>query len=124
MIYKMGAEKVPHWFHVEGVKADITFGERYDFTEFGLNAYVLHTPGHSAGSCSVVIDGEIALAGDTIDGMKWTVFPTWGDDPAGIVRSWGKLLRTGCHTFHPAHGFPVSRVQLEKEYGKRVTSDE
>lgn len=120
MIYRLGAERVPHWFHVPGVQADVVFPERCELQGFGDNSYILHTPGHSAGSSSVVIGNEIAMVGDTVDGMPASVFPPWGDDPAGIIRSWKKLLDTGCRIFHPAHGFPVSRVRLEREFLKRI----
>lgn len=119
LIYSLGAEKVPHWFRVAGVKADITFGERYDLSHLGLNAYILHTPGHSPGSSCVVIDEEIALVGDTLGGfIPGSVFPPWGDDAAGIIQSWKKLLDTGCRVFHPSHGFAVSRMRLEKSYSR------
>jgi hydroxyacylglutathione hydrolase len=119
-IYSLGAEKKQHWFHVQGVKADIVFGERYDLSDLGFNAYLLHIPGHSAGSCCVVVDNEIALAGDTLIGViPGSAFPPWGDDADGIIRSWKKLLDTGCHTFLPAHGFAIGRKRLESEYGRR-----
>ena len=121
LIYSLGAEKKQHWFHVPGVKADIIFEERYDLRNFGFNAYILHIPGHSAGSCCLIVDNEIAIAGDTLIGViPGSAFPPWGDDSAGIIRSWKKLLDTGCHTFFPAHGFPVSREKLEKEYKRRA----
>ena len=120
LIYRLGAERKQHWFHIAGVKADIVFGERYDLLDFGFNAFVLHTPGHSAGSSCVVADNEIALVGDTVGGFNpGSVFPPWGDDASEMVRSWKKLLDTSCHTFHPTHGFPVSRQRLEKEYERR-----
>jgi len=116
---KLGAEKVPHWFRARGVKADIIFRERYNLEAFGFKGYVLHTEGHSPGSASIVIDNEIALVGDALMGIPGTVFPPYADDVAATVRSWKKLLDTGCQTFHPAHGFPVSRKKLEQAYMKR-----
>ena len=118
-LYNLGAERVPQWFHERGVKADITFSERFDLSPFGLNAYIIHTPGHTIGSSSVIIDDEIALVGDALAGLPLSVFPPWGDDAVEIVRSWKKLLETSCNIFHPTHGFPVSRRRLEKEYRKR-----
>jgi hydroxyacylglutathione hydrolase len=118
-VRRLGADRVHSWFHVEGVNAGVTFDDRYDLSPLRIDGYVLHTPGHSRGSCCVIIDHEVALAGDTIDGMKWTIFPPWGDDPEGILASWKKLLDTGCRVFHPAHGLPVSRERLEKELLKK-----
>ncbi len=120
-IYRLGAEKVPHWFLVQGVEATITFSEQQDLSEYGFNAVALHTPGHSAGSSSVIVDHEMAIVGDTMVGLPHRIFPPWGDNANEIIRSWKKLLDTGCHTFHPAHGFPIKRERLEKEYLK-ITS--
>jgi glyoxylase-like metal-dependent hydrolase (beta-lactamase superfamily II) len=117
-ISRLGREKVPHWFHVRGVKADLVFGERFDLSVFGFNAYILHTPGHSRGSCCVIVDGRIALVGDTMEGFSGIVFPLWVDDPDTLIVSWKKLLETGCESFLPAHGMTVSREKLQKAYNK------
>ena len=120
LIYRLGAERKQHWFHVQGVKADIIFREKYDLSVFGFNAYVLHTPGHSAGTSTIVVDNEFALVGDTLIGViPGSAFPPWGDDTPEIIRSWKKLLGTGCHTFLPAHGFLITSGALKKEYQKR-----
>ncbi len=118
-LYRLGPHRVPHWFQVPGVKASLVFTERFDLSPLGINGYVVHTPGHSAGSSCVVVDDEIVIAGDALGGMPGAIFPPWGDDGRQMVSSWKKLLDTGCHTFHPAHGFPISRQRLEQEYLKR-----
>lgn len=41
----------------------------YDMRKVGLNAYILHTPGHSIGSMSLIIDEEIAIVGDAMFGV-------------------------------------------------------
>lgn len=93
---------------------DIPVFERYDFSP-GLNAYLLHTPGHTPGSLSLIVDDEIALAGDAMFGVfPGSVMPPYGLDRMEIARSWGKLLETGCHSFLPAHGAGRSRGQLER----------
>jgi glyoxylase-like metal-dependent hydrolase (beta-lactamase superfamily II) len=122
-VYHLGAEKKQHWFHVKGVKADIVFADKYDLNTFVFNGCVLHTPGHSDGSCCIVLENEIALAGDTMTGIiPGSAFPPWGNDSAAIIRGWNKLLDSGCHTFLPAHGFAISRQRLEREYRKRKPS--
>jgi hydroxyacylglutathione hydrolase len=118
-IYNLGENKFPLWFRVEGVPDAITFGERYDLKDAGINGYCLHTPGHSIGSVSVVLDNEFAITGDTLTGIiPGSAFPLWGDDSAELIRSWKKLLATGCLNFLPAHGFAVKRERMEKEFKK------
>ncbi|MFZ4522255.1 MAG: MBL fold metallo-hydrolase [Bacteroidales bacterium] len=123
-LYNLGAERVPQWFHVQGVKADITFTERYELSSFGFNkTCILHTPGHSCGSSSLIVDAEIALAGDAMGGLPMPVFPPWGDDGGELVRSWKKLSVTGCKTFCPGHGLDLPLERLKKEYARRKPSN-
>ena len=99
--------------------ADRTFDETLDLHSFGVNAYALHTPGHSAGSASVIVSGEIALAGDALFGVfRNAAFPPFADLPLVLIESWKKLLDTGCTLFLPAHGGAVTRDVLEREYEK------
>jgi len=109
---RLGTERAAHWFHVPGVEADISVTDKLDLKCFGLPGFVLHTPGHSPGSSSVVVDNEIALVGDTMIGYPWSVYPAWGDDAAAILESWKKLLETGSRIFLPGHGRAIGRKKL------------
>ncbi|MBN2339447.1 MAG: Zn-dependent hydrolase, partial [Acidobacteria bacterium] len=92
----------------------------HDLKDFGLNAYILHTPGHTSGSVSIIVEGEIALVGDAMFGiLPGSVFPPFADDPGQLMASWGKLLDTGCSLFLPAHGSAIGRSLLQKEYHRR-----
>jgi glyoxylase-like metal-dependent hydrolase (beta-lactamase superfamily II) len=43
-------------FRYQPVKADIVIEDRYDLDIHGFRAYLIHTPGHSPGSVSVIVD--------------------------------------------------------------------
>lgn len=91
-----------------------------DLKEFGHNAYVLHTPGHTKGSVSVIVNNEIAVVGDTMFGVfPGSVFPPFADNVSQMVASWGKLLDTGCSLFLPSHGSVNSRALVERDFRKR-----
>lgn len=78
---------------------------------------VLPTPGHSPGSSCLIVDGEIALVGDTLFGVfPHAVFPPYADDPEEMVQSWRLLLETGAQWFLPGHGRPIPRARLEAQY--------
>jgi len=97
-------------------KYDYTFDEKFELTDFGFNAYLIHTPGHTSGSVSVITDNEIALVGDTMFGVfPWTVFPPFASDPYQMLKSWKKLLETDCRMFIPSHGTPNKRELVEKD---------
>jgi hydroxyacylglutathione hydrolase len=109
-----------HRLRCNPCQPDILIDEVYELNRYGFNAYIMHTPGHSPGSLSVIVDDEIALVGDTMFGVfKSTVFPPYADDVGRMVKSWGRLLETGCIVFLPGHGGAKYRDQLQKEYDKR-----
>ena len=102
-------------------KHDIVVRGRHDLKDFGFNAYIVPTPGHTAGSMSVIVDDEIAIAGDALVGVfPGSVLPPWAADREQMVRSWKILLDTGCRLFHPSHGRPRDRGMLLKQCAKHA----
>lgn len=93
----------------------------FRFDDNGLNAYLLHTPGHTVGSMSLIVDDEIALVGDAMFGIfPNSIFPPFADDVKNLVNSWGKLLATGCKIFLPAHGSGSERRLVKKSIVKFI----
>jgi hydroxyacylglutathione hydrolase len=104
---------------------DILVENEYDLNWIGFDACVLHSPGHSPGSVSLIVDDEIALVGDTIFGVfKSSVFPPYAENVNLMVKSWGRLLETNCKIFLPSHGNAKSRSQLQKDFQKKVISND
>jgi glyoxylase-like metal-dependent hydrolase (beta-lactamase superfamily II) len=102
-------------------KYDILIDNIFDLNSIGFNAYILHTPGHTTGSISIIVDNEIALVGDTMFGIfKWSVFPPFANDIIEMIRSWGILLDSDCQVFIPSHGTANTRLLVQKEYNKWI----
>jgi len=102
---------------------DILVDQDFNLQKLGYNIYILFTPGHSPGSQSVIVDDEIALAGDSMFGVfPGSVFPPWAENVDEMIRSWGKLLETNCTLFLPSHGTANSRELLQSEYFKKRKS--
>jgi glyoxylase-like metal-dependent hydrolase (beta-lactamase superfamily II) len=100
----------------EKASPDIFVDNCYSLTS---KCYLVHTPGHTKGSMSLIVDDEVALVGDAMFGVFWwSVFPPFADDVPTIIKNWGKLLNTGCKLFLPGHGTENSRELLEKQYNK------
>jgi len=98
---------------------DILIGDKFEFPVDKLNIRIIETPGHSSGSISIIIDDEIAIVGDTLFGVyPNSVFPPYADNPAKLIESWQKLLKTDCDTFLPGHGKEIKQKLLKKEYNK------
>ncbi len=103
------------------VAPDICVGEdEFRLDSLGINAYLLHTPGHSAGSMSVIVDNEIALVGDTMVGaFPNSNYPPFAADAKLLMQSWKKLMDTNCRLFMPSHGKARPRDSVLKQYDKR-----
>ena len=100
---------------------DVLTDEKFELSEFGFQSYILHTPGHSCGSVSVIVDHEIALVGDAMFGVfKNSVFPPYAEDVLQMIKSWGKLLDTNCALYLPSHGSANSRQMVLQEYQKKL----
>ncbi len=98
---------------------DVLTEDRYELDQYRFNAYLLHTPGHSIGSMSVIVDDEIAICGDTVFGVfPGAVCPPWAYDYPKMIQNWERLLDTGCSLFLPSHGNERSRLVLQKEHMK------
>jgi glyoxylase-like metal-dependent hydrolase (beta-lactamase superfamily II) len=80
--------------------------------EFGIAGRVIHTPGHTAGSLSVVLDSGEALVGCLAhDGPPFRLrphLPIFAEDPDALLRSWDRVLALGPRTIYPGHGNPFA----------------
>ena len=110
-------ERINRMFSYEPCEPDILVEDRLDLNDVGLSVYLLHTPGHSPGMMSLIVDNEIALVGDAMIGVyPGSIFTPFADDVEKLISSWGMLLETNCRLFLPAHGTPNNRKLVEKCY--------
>jgi glyoxylase-like metal-dependent hydrolase (beta-lactamase superfamily II) len=98
-------------------EADILVNDNYPLNEFGIKGKLIHTPGHSSGSVSMVLDSGEAFVGDlAMDDFPLSFKPTlpiFAEQYISTVKqSWQKLIDLGVKTIYPAHGqlFPVERI--------------
>ena len=62
-------------------------GEVYTFAGGGPEVKVMHTPGHTPGSTSYLIDGKFLISGDTV-----FILSIGRPDLGGMVEEWSKML--------------------------------
>ncbi len=96
-------------------------GDGDDLADLGLRVRLVAVPGHTPGSVAAIVDDDVVLAGDALFGVfPGACMPPWGADVASLVRSWDRLLATGCRVFLPGHGRPVTRAVLERAAAGRA----
>jgi len=96
----------------ERFSPDFTIDEGYDFSEFGLDAKVLHIPGHSRGSIGVLTaDGDL-FCGDLLWNMKRPSTHSIVDDRSELNASVERLKSLRIDTVYPGHGRPFKMESL------------
>jgi hydroxyacylglutathione hydrolase len=85
---------------------DLLLEEGQSLTEFGFDAKILYTPGHSKGSISVLTDGGDLICGDMFSNVWGRILKS--TDEGGLER----LEGLGIETVYPGHGKSFSMEQL------------
>lgn len=105
---------------------DILFDDTpYPLSEYGIDGYIIHTPGHTMGSVSVVLDsGEACVGCMAHNGFPFRYrpgLPIYAQDINTIKENWKVLIDKGVTTIYPGHGkaFSIDKI---KEILKNRTS--
>ena len=80
--------------------------EGQSLAEYGFDAEILYTPGHSKGSISVLTDGGDLICGDMFSNAWGRIIKS--TDRGGLER----LKELGVETIYPGHGGPFSLSRL------------
>lgn len=107
------------------LEADIHLDQSTDLRSYGLDARLLHTPGHTAGSISLLFDDGDAIAGDVLRGgvmggaflaskPAYPYFLPSMDDKPVLLDSVQKLLDDGARRFLVGHGGPLKRDAVQR----------
>ncbi|HZH73990.1 MAG TPA: MBL fold metallo-hydrolase [Mariniphaga sp.] len=104
LISMLGKLFVPWFASPEPFNADLVNKGEYDLTPYGFSGKVIHTPGHSIGSQSVLLGNKV-IAGDCFMNMAYgVVFPHFAEKPTILLESWRKLFDLGIEEIIPGHG--------------------
>jgi glyoxylase-like metal-dependent hydrolase (beta-lactamase superfamily II) len=99
----------------EPLVPEVTFSSAISLQPYGFDARILPTPGHTAGSITVLTAAGDAFVGDlafNIPGLAHlSPLPPFGDNPAVMRHSWRQLRQAGARRIYPGHGAPF-RAEL------------
>ena len=97
---------------------DILLGdEDFPLHPYGIPGTVVHTPGHTAGSVSALLEDGRAIVGDlAMNGLpalqRKPGPPLIAQDLPELKRSWRTLYERGATTLYPGHGAPFPAEAL------------
>ena len=85
--------------------ADILLEDGDSLSQWGLDATVLHTPGHTVGSSCLLAEGRLAFVGDLLTaGRQLHAQRFYADDWSQIPTSIGRLLARRPERVYAGHG--------------------
>lgn len=104
---------------IPAANVDVVIGnEGLLLDEFGIPGKVIHTPGHSSGSVSILLESGEAFVGDmAMSGFPLRFspgLPIFAEDPVKLSESWKLLLAQGAKIIYPSHGKPFSADIIRK----------
>lgn len=114
---KMGKrERKIGWY--ESSDAEIVFNETLSLEPFGFDAEIIHTPGHTEGSSSLIV-GDKAIVGDAMFNMMGSYYPGFANDEPTLKETWKKLFALDVKWYYPSHGKRISKEKVMAEASKR-----
>ncbi len=100
---------------VPPINPQIIFNEDLDLTEFGVNGRVIHTPGHTPGSVSVLMSNKEFIVADAIARNPFSknpVFPPFHDNIAEALKTLEYILSFQPKILHVGHGGPIDSTRV------------
>jgi hydroxyacylglutathione hydrolase len=115
-----------------GFEPDILLNgsDTLDLTPYGVDGIVRHTPGHTAGSISVLLASKEALVGDLIasgillGGIVRTdkaKRPPFEDDALTVAAELRDMVETGMTKFFMGHGGPLDASEVYRHANRLTT---
>ena len=103
-------------------------GEKVELpAEVGLSATVLHTPGHSSDSISLIYKDRYLFCGDMASSfLLWAgakYLTLFNENVGQVYASWEKALSTKVEFILPAHGKPFRAERLKENLYKYSQDD-
>jgi glyoxylase-like metal-dependent hydrolase (beta-lactamase superfamily II) len=100
----------------DGLHADILIDDEFDLADYGISGKVIHTPGHSPSSISIILDSGEALVGDLVRGvMPGDIgFGMFYEDKAMLLESLEKVAAYEPRIIYLSHGTHIDNSTLRE----------
>lgn len=99
---------------------DILLDGELELNQYGVAGRAFHTPGHTPGSLSVILDSGEAVIADAImvnfPFLSEPSYPIYADDMDQVRDSVAKILALQPRVIYTAHGGPVTAEAVRRRY--------
>lgn len=112
------------------VEPDVLLEDGMRLNAYGIRAKIIHTPGHTAGSVSLLTQENEVIAGDLLmggylGGKIWRTRPNlhyFAENLTALRSSLQNLLDLGPSRIYVGHGGPLDPSAVRKRFGLRISS--
>jgi hydroxyacylglutathione hydrolase len=103
------------------VRADIILEDGDSLAQYGLPGAVVHTPGHTAGSCCLLLQDGTAFVGDMLSaGKEPHLQRTFIEDAEALRRSYARLRELQLSRVYAGHG---ERILTGEELNRLIDAE-
>lgn len=95
---------------------DVLLDEGQTLNDFGLNARIIHTPGHTLGSLSLALPDDVMLIGDAMINQFRVGMPLYGEDIDLAYDSLRKIHSLRPRLLFSGHGKPFAGQALTRYF--------
>lgn len=94
-------------------KPDLYSEDDDRLTEYGLDATILHVPGHSAGSIAVLTTDGVFFSGDFLENRTRPSIATLVDDAEALKAGFERVKKLDIQIVYPGHGKPFTLDEID-----------
>ena len=110
------------FIYFDPVEPDIVIKDDYPLQDYGVDAKVIHTPGHTAGTLSIITAKGNVFIGCSVHSFPLRLkpgLPTVATDIDQVISSWERILEEGAKKLHSSHGKPLTIDKMKKILSKK-----
>ncbi|MFO7612727.1 MAG: MBL fold metallo-hydrolase [Clostridia bacterium] len=97
------------------INPEIVIGDELGLENFGVDAKIIHTPGHTPGSVSVITGDGQCVCGDSLFNIfPGSHYPIIVYDKKLLAKTYSRLEAEDCNVYYPGHGDSISRTKFNK----------
>lgn len=92
----------------ESFSPDVLLEDGISLSPYGLDATIIHVPGHTRGSIAILSQSGDLIVGDTLMNIEKPSYARNADDFEQLFKSVNKLRNFSIGTVYPGHGTPFN----------------
>lgn len=116
------ADRIDLQLGFEPFDPNVWLEEGQTLTDFGIEGYVVHTPGHTQGSVTLAMEEGITLIGDALINMFRVGYPMYWENPEQGRESGLKIQKLKPRMIYSGHGRAFGGDELDRYLDLRKLS--